>query len=211
MLLGAGVVVFGLAAVLVHNGAPAWDATWFRAINETPHAVADVLTPLARLFSPVGLAVAVAAAAIAAVVRSRSVLPLLVGASAGGAAWLIANLTKAAADRPRPYEVVAGAILRQSAAHGTSFPSTHTAVAVAAAIAVLPFLPRPAAWGAIAFAVCVGWSRIYLGVHYPLDVLGGAGIGMAVGGAALLVLGNLAGWPAQPSVAGASPDRDEGS
>jgi len=55
----------------------------------------------------------------------------------------------------------------------------------------VPFLPRALAGVAIAYAVLVAWSRVYLGVHYPLDILGGAGIGMAVGGVVLLALGVL--------------------
>ena len=62
---------------------------------------------------------------------------------------------------------------------------------VAVVIALVPFLPRALAWVATAYAVLVGWSRVYLGVHYPLDILGGAGIGIAVGGAILLLLGVL--------------------
>jgi len=58
-------------------------------------------------------------------------------------------------------------------------------------IALVPFLPRALAGVAIAYAVLVGWSRVYLGVHYPVDILGGAGIGIAVGGAILLALGVL--------------------
>ena len=96
------------------------------------------------------------------------------------------------AERPRPYEVVADAILRQDPAHGTSFPSSHTAIAFAVAIALVPFLARPIGVTAIGYAVLVGWSRMYLGVHYPLDVLGGAGIGIALGSAALLIAGRIA-------------------
>jgi membrane-associated phospholipid phosphatase len=75
---------------------------------------------------------------------------------------------------------------------------------VAVVIALVPFLPRVLAWVAIAYAVLVGWSRVYLGVHYPLDVLAGAGIGMAVGGVVLLALGVLlrrAGQEAQSQAA----------
>ena len=52
----------------------------------------------------------------------------------------------------------------------------------------MPFLARSLAAAGIAYAGLVGWSRVYLGVHYPLDVMGGAGIGMAVGGVFLLAL-----------------------
>jgi membrane-associated phospholipid phosphatase len=102
-------------------------------------------------------------------------------------------VAKAIADRPRPYEVMADAVLRQQPAHGTSFPSSHTAVTVAVVITLVPFMVRPLAAVAIGYAVLVGWSRVYLGVHYPLDVLAGAGIGIAVGGVGLLALRTLLG------------------
>ena len=86
---------------------------------------------------------------------------------------------------------MAGAVLRQQPAHGTSFPSSHTAVTLAVAIALAPFLARPFAAAGIGYAVLVGWSRVYLGVHYPLDVLAGAGIGMAAGGLIVLAAGAL--------------------
>jgi membrane-associated phospholipid phosphatase len=86
--------------------------------------------------------------------------------------------------------VVARAACQQPA-HGTSFPSGHTAVTLAVVLVLVPFLARPVAATGIGYAVLVGWSRVYLGVHYPLDILGGAGIGMAVGGVILLALAVL--------------------
>src|SRR5215472_10887523 len=191
LLAGLGAVLFGTAAVVLKAGATGWDVSLFRILNEVPPTVASVLTPLAHVFRPVGIVIVVVLIAGYVVAWTRSVLPLAAAAVAAGVAWALANLAKAIADRPRPYQVVADAVLRQQPAHGTSFPSSHTAVTVAVMIALVPFLPRGLAAAAIAYAVLVGWSRVYLGVHYPLDVLGGAGIGMAVGGAMLLALGVL--------------------
>ena len=65
-----------------------------------------------------------------------------------------------------------------------SFPSGHTAVSFAAATAIYAIDKK---WGiaAYVFAVVMGFSRLYLGVHFPLDVLGGAVVGTV---AAKLVL-----------------------
>jgi membrane-associated phospholipid phosphatase len=192
-LASLGAALFGVSAVLLKAGAVSWDVRLFRILNQVPPAVASVLTPLSRLFLPVGIVVVVVLTVGYVVARTRSVLPLAAGAISAGAAWALAHVAKALADRPRPYEVVAGAVLRQQPAHGTSFPSSHTAVTLAVVIALAAFLPRALAAVAVTYAVLVGWSRVYLGVHYPLDILAGAGIGLAVGGAVLLALGVLLG------------------
>ena len=191
LLAGLGAALFGGPALLLKAGAPGWDVSLFRILNEVPSAAASVLTPLSHLFLPVGIITVVVLTVVYVVARNRSVLPVATVAAAAGLAWVLAHVAKAVADRPRPYEVMADAVLRQQPAHGTSFPSSHTAVTLAVAIAIVPFLARLLAAAGIAYAVLVGWSRVYLGVHYPLDVLAGAGIGMAAGGVILLALGTL--------------------
>ncbi len=188
LLAGLGAALFGVSAVLLKTGTLGWDESLFRLLNEVPAAAASVLTPLSRLFLPAGIITVVALAVVYVLARNRSILPVVAGAAAAGVAWLLAHVAKAIADRPRPYQVTAAAVLRQSPAHGTSFPSSHTAVTLAVAIALVPFLARPLAGAGIGYAVLAAWSRVYLGVHYPLDVLAGAGIGMAVGGVILLAL-----------------------
>jgi membrane-associated phospholipid phosphatase len=191
LLAGLGVALFGVSALVLKTGAVGWDLSLFRILNEVPAAAASVLTPLSHLFLPAGIIAVVVLTVVYVVARNRSVLPVVTGVVAAGAAWLLAHAAKAIADRPRPYEVMAEAVLRQQPAHGTSFPSSHTAITLAVAIALVPFLARPLAAAGIGYAVLVGWSRVYLGVHYPLDILAGAGIGMAVAGVILLALGTL--------------------
>ena len=67
--------------------------------------------------------------------------------------------------------------------------SGHTAVAVALATTLVPSLPDPATAGAITLAVIAGCARIYAGAHLPLDVIGGAGLGILCGLIARLALG----------------------
>jgi undecaprenyl-diphosphatase len=101
---------------------------------------------------------------------------------------MLAHAAKAAVLRPRPYEVVPQAVLRQDPALGTSFPSAHTCIAVAVVLVLIPFVSRPAAVAAVGYVVLVAWSRVYLGVHYPLDVVAGAGLGLVAGGLVVAVL-----------------------
>jgi len=65
------------------------------------------------------------------------------------------------------------------APHDGSFPSGHAATSFAAATVLTLYLPRWAPlW--ILLAVAIGFSRVYVGVHYPLDVVGGAVLGVLV-------------------------------
>ena len=64
--------------------------------------------------------------------------------------------------------------------HTNSFPSGHAAISFACAATIARFAPRHAAPLLYALAVLIAWSRVYVGAHYPLDVLGGAAIGLVI-------------------------------
>jgi undecaprenyl-diphosphatase len=99
---------------------------------------------------------------------------------------LIALGIKAATGRPRPFETISG-VEKLVGTVGDSMPSGHAATSFAGAVILTYLLPRA---GPLVFllAVAIGFSRIYVGVHYPSDVLAGAALGAAVALTALAVL-----------------------
>jgi len=71
-----------------------------------------------------------------------------------------------------------------------SFPSTHATIAFAAA-RILSDKEQKIAAGVYVLAFCVGLSRIYLGHHYPIDVLGGSVLGLCIGESILLLFKHI--------------------
>jgi undecaprenyl-diphosphatase len=93
---------------------------------------------------------------------------------------LIALGLKSATDRPRPYETLPAADPLIKATLGQSLPSGHAATSFAGAV-LLTYLWRRGAPFFFLLATAIAFSRIYVGVHYPTDVLAGAALGAAVG------------------------------
>jgi undecaprenyl-diphosphatase len=110
--------------------------------------------------------------------RSPLWLPALTAACVWGADLLSLAL-KATFDRPRPFETIAepGPLLTGTVS--ASLPSGHAATSAAGAVILSAFAPRLApAFGLLALAIA--FSRVYVGVHYPADVVLGAALGAAV-------------------------------
>src|SRR5262249_55513672 len=107
------------------------------------------------------------------------------------AAVVLADLSalglRRAIGRPRPWRVYPEPRPLGHVPRDPSFPSGHTTIAFAAATVLTYYRPR---WAPAFFllAVAIGYSRVYVGVHYPLDVLGGALLGLLVGGIVIALL-----------------------
>jgi undecaprenyl-diphosphatase len=100
---------------------------------------------------------------------------------------LLALGLKAATGRQRPFETIPQADPLIGATVGQSMPSGHAATSFAGAVVLSYLLPRSAPYMFL-LAVAIAFSRIYVGVHYPSDVVAGAGLGAAVGLAGLVLL-----------------------
>ena len=98
----------------------------------------------------------------------------------GLAALAVEGAIKPAIDRDRPFEVLADLQVIHEKPVTSSFPSGHAAYALAGAVAAARVFPaaRVVFW---VLAAMIAFSRAYVGVHWPSDVLAGALLGLACG------------------------------
>lgn len=107
-----------------------------------------------------------------------------VGATLGS---LCAVALKRSLTRPRPNVSIEGFEALVANPDRFSFPSGHTAAAFGVAVA-LAAEPNGVGPGALLLATGIGLSRVYLGAHYPLDVLAGVFLGVCAGLAARMLV-----------------------
>ncbi len=93
--------------------------------------------------------------------------------------------------RIRPYEQIDSLVLMIEKQVDFSFPSGHSAASFAAATAICLNLPKRFGIPALILAALIALSRLYVGVHYPTDVLSGAVSGIACAWLAQLIFGTV--------------------
>lgn len=163
------------------------DRTLFRAIFRIKWGP---LTHVMRVFTVAGTAGALWGfiAAAAFLVSGLRLPDLLVPWSAVAGSWLAAEGTKYLFNRARPFIADTEIAPLIKTPSSSSFPSGHSATAAAGAISLSAIYPAFAPVLLLA-GLLVALSRIYLGVHYPIDVLAGLLIGALSAGVVLLVAG----------------------
>jgi undecaprenyl-diphosphatase len=181
-----GLAILAICMVFARNGTVgSVEASVFHAINGLPDALSPVMTKVQLLGI---LAVGPLVAVVAAILRRwRLALAALIITAAKlfseRTVWKIVQ-------RERPGVTIPDAIVRgDTAVAGLSFVSGHVVLLVGLAMVSEPYLNGRWRYAPWVVAALVIFARVYLGAHAPLDVLGGVGVGLLIGGLTNLLLG----------------------
>ncbi|MEY2580930.1 MAG: hypothetical protein QOE09_779 [Ilumatobacteraceae bacterium] len=185
MVVGLAILAIGM--VIVRNGkVPAWERSIFHAVNDLPQFLYRPLWPFQQLGNLlVGPAVAIVAALLH---RYRLAIAVLI---ATVAKLVSERVVKKIASRQRPGTSIGPDVHLRGVVSpsGESFVSGHAVLVTALAGLVTPYLPGR--WKVLPWVVVllVMVTRVYVGAHNPLDVICGAGLGLAIAGAINIFLG----------------------
>jgi len=178
MPIAFGASAVAVAALTAAGPGKKLDQRMYRLMNANHGAGADALFKGITELGSIA-ASGTAAAVLARLGRRREGMQAL---GAAAAMWALGQVAKKALLRPRPYQALGDVRLLVHEPKGTSWPSSHPAVLLAFVTVAgrrlgLPLGAR-AGLGALAGAVAI--SRVYVGVHFPSDVVGGLLLGKGV-------------------------------
>ena len=182
--------VFFVSFVVSNLSAQNWDINTLHRVNSWDNKfVRNYNKFISRSEPYVAIGVPVAMALTAWAKKDKDLLKdaVYVGTSVAGA-FVVTYGMKYLVDRERPYDRYPDRVHPYSYESSPSFPSGHTAASFAAVTAL--FMSRKKLLGAIScvIAILIAFSRMYLYVHFPTDIIGGIVVGVAAGVAAGFIL-----------------------
>lgn len=176
-LLALGVLLLGVASTFaVSKKMPAWEHSLFTHINgvHAPHWLS------AQVAKPISNAVwGIVALVVVFLFIPKFRLRAWQYAAAAGSAFVFASIIERLVQRERPVHLVHDTVLRASQ-DGYGFPSGHVSTLAALCLTLWLFVGWPWRILLALFVLAEAWSRVFLGVHAPLDVIGGMGVGCIV-------------------------------
>ena len=164
------VLVLIASAALAIKGVGAVEKAWYVAINSSEAPV--IIETIARLSSDSVWIAAIIVAASLAFKRTRKIAYQITVLAV--ATNVLVYIVEHVVGRLRPSELLMNDTVQRALQDGYGFPSSHTATITIIMFVLWPRLSPIFRFGAIIAILLVGWSRIFLGVHLPLDIVGGS-------------------------------------
>lgn len=152
----------------------------------------DVLTPFMRTITLLGNAgwFWIVLSVLLFLKKEYRYVGVTSGLALLGSFFLNNLILKNAVGRVRPYEVIDGLVLLENKAWDASFPSGHSGCSFAAAVVFFLMLPKRFGIPSVILAAIIAFSRLYIGIHYPTDVLVGTLDGILLGIGAVFFMRN---------------------